>query len=260
MSYFEQKLDLLLEKQVNVGYYDPDYLYDIDSIQGITFLYMDGKVLADHSHISHWDMIEENLDLLYLMLQKLPEDYMIKFPGTGFRINAHDIKVDVLDKHPEMIQPILSYVRDDLEKFILFGRSGPIEPDHGGFQGALEKQMPNELPLYFVTFWQAPPDLNVTDCVKQVSSINNYADDPIWISAPSIGTVPFGQHEDRRDLDQEEIAKIQMQRRLHLMKADEKKAAMKKLGLATGGAKSPGQRAGLTPGQKYWAMSSEGKE
>ncbi len=66
-----------------------------------------------------------------------------------------------------------------------------------------------------------------------------------------------------KEIGVEEAERIALMRELHLMSPNEKKAAMKKLGLGSDGNQwvKEAQRLGIIrPGQKFWAMHSESNE
>ncbi len=84
------------------------------------------------------------------------------------------------------------------------------------------------------------------------------------VSTPLHGTVPMSglAGAKMKEMTAADHEDMELYKRLHLMRGEEKKAAMKKLGVGVGGSPHPMQsamlKAGLLgPGQKWWAPHSE---
>lgn len=85
-----------------------------------------------------------------------------------------------------------------------------------------------------------------------------------YISTPIHGTIPIDLIETTQthEMTPEEQEHLELAKQMHLMRGDQKKDAMKKLGVGGGGKPHPMQSAmddaGLrVPGQKWWAPTSE---
>jgi hypothetical protein len=117
-----------------------------------------------------------------------------------------------------------------------------------------------ETPALFITYWNDNGDIHAS-ANKIVEKMQISSDMPVIVSTPRYKTFKLNNtNVEKKELTPEEQQELDLMRQLHLMRPEQKKAAMKQLGLGSSGKPSAGQRAGLTPGQKYWAMSSEGKE
>lgn len=119
-----------------------------------------------------------------------------------------------------------------------------------------------------ISFWNqksADYDRFLIPCLEAIKDIGRLAPDA-KISTPIHGTVPLssviGGQSETTELTPEEQEHWELARNMHLMRGDQKKDAMKKLGVGGGGKPHPMQKAmddaGLrVPGQKWWAPHSE---
>lgn len=141
-------------------------------------------------------------------------------------------------------------MRDKAERVDLIGRAGKV-----GMLG-----------ITAVSFWntdKAIYDGLLKDCLEALI-YEGFIDSNYMVSTPHTGVVTqdeiMGKSPPAQEVDQDEV---DLHRRLHLMRGDEKKAAMKKLGVGVGGRPHPmatamGNAGLLKPGQKWWAPHSEG--
>jgi hypothetical protein len=116
-------------------------------------------------------------------------------------------------------------------------------------------------PSFVISFW----DMDITEeeinrVSQKVIEAYNVPDMDTYVSSYPHGIMKYGSRMSKKESTPEREKEYELQRQLHLMRPEQKKAAMQQLGLGSSGKPSAGQRAGLTPGQKYWAMSSEGRK
>lgn len=202
---------------------DPDAFHG--SRNAVSFIYTKDRELlwSDDSYDTHQDLV-----LHY---------------ASHFGI---DTSLDI-----DTITDASEYVRDNLEEHSLTGR---VSPD-----------------LEFVAFWNTPQQLYglLEACISELLSENLIDPDTNIVLGGSDQTIKASNtrnldHHDTR-IDPEKERELQLRKNLHLMKPRAKKAAMKKLGLIGGGHKSKWQSAAekaelVTPGQKWWAPTSESKK
>jgi hypothetical protein len=156
----------------------------------------------------------------------------------------------------------------------LIGRSAPVEmlmsSAFSNFRdylsGLLEQMNATVEEAFIVSFWNSNEDvyMRLPNCIAELMN-RNLITDKVIISTPRHGTSIYSQaqvgterpHETAVD-DEELKQRLQ----LHLLRGDEKKAAMQKLGLEPASQKHPVQQSMekgkyINPGQKWWAMHSE---
>ncbi len=121
-----------------------------------------------------------------------------------------------------------------------------------------------------VSFWNDTPSVYsklLESCLKEMMS-RNLIDDDSFISSPIHKTVPvstiLGGKAETKEMTDEEQTDYELHSKLHLMRGQEKRDAMKKVGVDGGGKPHPMQQAMsnaglLKPGQKWWATQSESK-
>ncbi len=116
-----------------------------------------------------------------------------------------------------------------------------------------------------VSFWNEDsyPYEQLKPCLKELID-GGYLLPDCYISTPIHQTIPLSQLDNsvRTELTPEQREKMELYKKLHLMRGAEKKAAMKELGVGGGGKPHEMQTAlrgaGLQkPGQKWWAPHSE---
>jgi hypothetical protein len=245
MSYFERKLGLILEE---IGYLNPDSMWDSD---------YDGYTFIDTTHyIMYGDLGDTHLDIM-----RENEEY------------THDLIREVLVRHPEAfagephelgsrtMQALRSHW---IEHYALLGRAAFIKPGADNILGDhIDKALENrgfKTPALLISYWSDyGGDIRVS-ANKVANKMQVPSNTPVVVTAPGYGLFELNnENAEKKELTPEQQKELDLMRQLHLMNPQQKKAAMKQLGLGSSGKPSAGQRAGLTPGQKYWAMSSEGK-
>jgi hypothetical protein len=137
--------------------------------------------------------------------------------------------------------------RTEAAKGMLFGRFSPS--------------------MEMVSFWTGPKILfekELDDCLKHLAADGHIDFDEWYVSTPIHGTVPLNSFDfnDRVEVSPEEEARRELQMQLHLMRGNEKKAAMKQLGLIGPKPKTPFRQEAerqrvVAPGHKMWAPTSE---
>lgn len=122
------------------------------------------------------------------------------------------------------------------------------------------------------SFWNSKEKVykkSLRPCIDKLISNNMLSPDGA-ISTPIHGTFYIKDFDDvmPRELTPEQKETLELQRQLHMMPAAQKKIAMQKLGLLPNNVttkanrwQQAGQKAGvLTPGQKWWAPTSESRK
>lgn len=208
------------------AYTNPDFNWK--SRQSIPFIYTAaGEMLYGQPGTPHFQMFQDQPELLQKFIHLVPpKDLIISNSALRQRLLA-------------------SRVRDELDKVALCGRIQDVAGQRT------------------VSFWKDQPFLK--DCLQKLLD-DNLIDDQTFVSTPKLETIPLAKVgvKKERQLSATQEADFELHRQLHLMRGDEKREAMKKLGVGVGGRPHPMQQAltakGLLgPGQKWWAPNSEGK-
>lgn len=216
----------------------PDDLWMGDSLSHtITFIYTkDGRLIVGSSDETHNDIIDRDEQL-----QSLWED-----------LTGHDTTTKA-DRNT------ILRARKILEnQFALLGRSGRrdmyVEDDY--------------FPYYVVTFWNEKSELYDELLEGFLKAFDDYLPDsvPTYIITP-FDVTPYNElarAETPRGTKTPTHSDRELLKKMHLMRGDEKKAAMRQLGLGWSRAKehpmtTAMKKAGkLIPGGKWWASQSEG--
>lgn len=108
------------------------------------------------------------------------------------------------------------------------------------------------------------PEL-VVPCIKTLLREELIGFTDLYAQLDKLMTVRDYLRGGRFEPDEEAEQRKAMRQELHLMSPANKKAAMKELGLVGGGHKQPWQKAAekqqlVSPGQKWWASTSEGRD
>ncbi len=166
---------------------------------------------------------------------------------------THDNVVDKMNalgvSLPKRLNNDKHYLRDDQA---IQGRTGIYRHKH------------------YVSFWHGPRPLVfaklLPGCLAELDRLDKLEHDTT-LSTPYTGvtSIKDGLAAFRKgvpELGEEELKRADLMRQLHLMKPEQKKEAMRTLGLAPGGAKRPWQREAentdlVKPGQKWWGLTSE---
>ena len=114
-----------------------------------------------------------------------------------------------------------------------------------------------------VSFWKKMHGGKLAKCIEWLIK-EDIINHDTWIIGENFDPFKPGDNARMREIDPERQAEYDLRRQLHLLPPDQKRAAMKKLGLAWKSNKSPWQkeaeRLGFAkPGQKWWAIRSESK-
>ena len=185
---------------------------------------------------------------------------------------------DIICQHPEIgkdeiIRPLMNatkirrgYNLKDHDNLVmayylrqvdLHGRIGRIYPGEG------------ESEIKIVSFWSTIPetyDLLLQECLDLLIE-NTYISPNDYLSTPLHGTIPVGfvmrGNATTKELSPEEREDYKRQEDLHMMRGDQKKAELRKIGYA-GSSKQPMQKQAeqigiVKPGHKWWAPTSESK-
>ncbi len=124
---------------------------------------------------------------------------------------------------------------------------------------------------HVVTFWNVSIEAYkqlLVDCLSALSdkgliNTDTMVATPFFVEQFGAAVSFFANNQDQsQELSPEQLARLDMQRELHLMRPEAKKLAAQKLGLNLASKKSDHQTqaelAGMvTPGQKWWAPTSE---
>lgn len=225
-SIFDQQSEA--QKIIKAEYHNPDVIYtNGDDVVAFIYAKDDNLFINDLRGATHEDIIidnEEKIDELY--------------PGLG-DINPNEI---------------WGYC----DSLMLLGRIGTITMYNGSTQ--------LRQPTHLVAFWSTKQKLYdslLQSCLNRLIK-DNYIGENTYISTPLLGTVPLSDvyKSSSKELSQDELDKIELMKKLHLLKPEAKRAAMQKLGLAATSTKNKWQdeseKANLVqPGQKWWAQTSE---
>jgi hypothetical protein len=213
-------------------YYDPDDLYQCDEFnEAAVFVYLanEGDLFFDHGN-THEDMIK-NYGL-----------HRTRYERSRLRWQR--------DRAMRM--------GDLIGRACLF----PLGVEDGPADDVPQSMV--------VSFWndEYADYAALLPCLKELQASGIIGDD-YWISTPFHQTVHASAIGAARpvttSLSDEEKRRLQMQRELHNMRPQQKKAAMAELGLATASTKNAWQAGAeqanlVQPGQKWWAMASEEAE
>jgi len=149
----------------------------------------------------------------------------------------------ILDCEHSPIDP-----RDEAEKFALMGRVG--------FYHAKK----------YVAFWNQKSELDkwLIDCLVELLDRGLISDSTIVSTAYGMNRADSitGKRTPHNETTRYTAEQWALLKKIHLMRGDEKKAAMQQLGLGSGGNKHKWQKAlekagAIGPGQKWWAPNSE---
>lgn len=248
-------------------YVNPDWLYLKPG--AVAFIYTtDGRVFYGDESTTHYAIIGNHSELLddryglrsYYISQGLPFNESVNS-------NAEAVEADSDVTAPRLASdPVWDSERDD---------SGNGWSDYDGLQ-------PRDVALRvgdllgrigrggsFVSFWNEDPENYSSDnllqqCLQKLIADGHLKPDA-EVSTPTHGTIPMREAmggAKGRALTPEEQEQMELYKKLHLMRGQEKHDAMKKLGVGGGGKPHPMtaslDKAGLrTPGQRWWAMNSE---
>lgn len=224
---FLHQLDEALKSSVpksRLYYVDPAFIYmKPDVTDDRPFFYLDGELFIGGEGHSHRDLVVDYARKLLPLLQKYNPAMELRTEEDAWTISSY------LDE---------------------CGLAGRVATKAG---------------QRYAAFWsmkRSPcTDDDLEDCLRQLEADDLINDDTV-IAIPGrtallsdlLGTA-------QKEVSADEIRKIELSRKLHLMRGAEKKAAMKELGLAQGSKKNAWQKelekVGLTPGSRWWAMQSE---
>jgi hypothetical protein len=209
-------------------YVSPDDIYSYDDTN-LTFLYHTTFGLDYDHYTTHPDLLRDN-----------HKDWM--------KVAQQEVGDDFVDQ------------REWIEKYILFGRAGEYDGD------------------YIISFWNSGTKVYdmLAACLKELgkeikSRAGSYKlipdDVPVGIHTPHGISEYNPSGETKRpgatEMSPEQKRRYELQKKMHLMRGQEKQEAMKELGLWNPKkAQHPWQRelekAGeVGPGQKWWAQYSE---
>jgi hypothetical protein len=146
--------------------------------------------------------------------------------------------------------------RDFMEEHVgLYGRLGPLPwEDHGD--------------TFIISFWNENQDIYdtlLTGCLGALEKEGLIPDDMTVELHTPFDIIEYNKYkaetkrqQDTRQDNLERQERFKLQKRLHLLRGNEKKAALKKLGLWNPTkAEHPWQKAAPMAGQKWWAMQSD---
>jgi len=225
----------MLQEDVAKGYLDPDVLYGGPLGNHITFLYNDDSGLIATEGGTH--------EQIY---KRLPE--WIEAEEEAMSEFWEENETDEIDENEMEIR-----ARQILELSTLLGR-------------ALERNR-----NWIVSFWNDDYEVYrlLGPCLEALEPYI-YNDKPVEIHTPfeimnQRAAAAFSRERQRDTQRQQETRvspeareRLALLRKLHLLRGDEKKAALKKLGLWNPEkAQHPWQKAAPMAGQKWWAMHSE---
>ncbi len=212
---------------------DPDQFYRMQG--SVTFIYtFDGVMYyGDYIGTKHFQLIEDNPELI--------DRYRL---GYFFDVlNDRDTVKQQDEAHTDCEPRRIAMRRGDLLGRLYANRKETI-----------------------VSFWNVDReayDALLPACLQQLVA-DNKATGEIMISTPVHGTIPAETLEDHQteEITPEMAKHVEMRQQLHVMQGDEKKRAMKELGVG-GQRKNPWQAEAekhgvVRPGQKWWAVNSEG--
>lgn len=209
-----------------------------------------------------WTDEEETLCFIYGPVAGTSEKYpepILTYEAGEIHSNLMDDTRWIMDVFPDASRLRLS----DITPMALLGRCGfytdyPEDPD---------------TMVYYLSFWNKDDiyDELLPGCLRELRDLGLIENkgSPIILSTPFEvreltglgGETPRLQH---TELSPEKKWELELLRKMHIMRGDEKKRAMRQLGL---GWKSPGahpwaqnlsQKQLLVPGAKWWAPYSEG--
>lgn len=225
--------------QGSIEYIDPDTDFGSDS--SVAFIYTSDNEVYYGIGKTHAGIIRSNNDLFYR--------YMRLLDPNGTRFNENDYNIG-------------SKLRAEAESIDLLGRIGFKTQSL-----SLDTQRSEDNGKWLCSFWNDNKqilDSLLMPCLERLLADKQIKNDTL-VSTPIHGTVSLGDIglNIEREMSPEEREEIELHKRLHLMRGDEKKKAMKQLGVGVGGKAHPMQvamtNAGLLkPGQKWWAPTSEG--
>lgn len=217
-----------IPSNINFDKITPDTFYK--QLGSTVFIFTaDGKLLFDDDEFkSHNHLIFSNRKLFGI-------DFDFNNPNADFKA---------------LKERILDYRKNIILKHHLLGRCGFVGNEQ------------------VVAFWNdaALPNL-INPCLDALESEGIIISDTIVLLANGKTFQASARGTATKELsgtavDSKKARERELMQQLHLMQPQQKKAAMKELGLVGGGHKQPWQKAAertkvINPGQKWWAMQSE---
>lgn len=232
--------ELVHADKINYGsYLDPDSFYSNSG--GIAFVYNSNGTLhhSTDQKTRHVDLIAQHATY-----------YMPDLTDTNFR-DFDEVK-QAADFSPRFAAVKTSILYDLV----------PSSRKHSDLDALLGRIGYDGM---FVAFWNdtTKPKL-VVPCLRSLINNKLITPDTVYVlgrQRVKVSDILGGVRVYMSPEDQEKREKM---RELHLMSPQQKKVAMKELGLAGGGHKQPWQKAAennklVQPGQKWWAATSESK-
>lgn len=228
----------------------PDTIYELGR-NITTFIYtLDGNLIAEFDEFGMETTHNLLLDALgEKQLRRWINDAISQGALSGDNLHEH---WDTWDSEDQ--QEFFAWARENMG---LFGRVGSMDQ--------------SDYPV--MSFWNEDPEMYdlLDPCIKALKYDNYISEEPIELHTPldepdiydRIQT-PFETDVDTKiAADTDKLERYRLQKELHLLRGDDKKRALKKLGLwYDEPAKHPMggelEKAGLLgPGQKWWAQQSD---
>lgn len=246
-----------------MNYINPDILFGLkmdypgEGYAVFTFIY------EPRLGLTHRSGETTHVDLLYQLNHELNN----KVGSDPTKADPNDLE---LFKYVDKLYAGMTRHYNDFIQEVLMGRAAFIDEPY---------LRPHEIPVdipgipkegWLVSFWNDYSDIYaelLTPCMIALYDAN-LIQDPVAISTPVWGTKPYSTaettkatHDPTPPINKQEL---QRQREVHLLRGDEKKREMEQQGLEFGGKKNDWQaalekRRIISPGQKWWAPTSESK-
>lgn len=220
----------------------PDTFYADSAAKAVPFIYDEyGTLHIGGRRDAHTDIMTQNAEY-YGVLSKDP-DYNDEQNEMLTKMNVNKLRYQWLQEYEGRSE-------SKVKPRAMLGRTGWMNHRH------------------YVAFWFVHPDM-LDECLRALANLEIISDETIVVTPNgdrfTAGSKLSGQtpkSTGNTEPDPKRQRERELMQQLHLMRPQQKKAAMKELGLVGGGHKQPWQKAAekaklVQPGQKWWAMSSE---
>jgi hypothetical protein len=216
------------------NYIDPNQIFFAKSSGGglgdrKTFVFAEGRL-----HLGNWNKTHKEMISASPALQARINDLLVD-ASNPLGLSTGTI-AKLMAMSPTSKKQNLSLVyRANATPFDLMGRFGKhkvIKDDD-----------------FLVSFWNKEPIVygtQLTKCLEEIDELGYFAGRDVYVSTPLLKTVPLNKvlsgAAESKELSDKELEDIKLRERLHLMPPDEKREAMKELGLV-----------GSSPPRASWA-------
>lgn len=269
---------LILELGPSTSYINPDALFSQE--RAVVFIYTtDGNIHYGGPHTAHWELIE---DVPGLIERYGLEDHFVYTSRNDDDGGEDENEESLMSQSDEAAMLKMVQMHEDSSEYSSSGSDGECSCSScqgGGSDGIEPRDQAMEVGdllgrigpfrdgARVVSFWnqdKSDYDNLLQPCLQRLIA-DGHIFQSDFVSTPLHQTIPISvvAQVETTEIDPAMKKQVELYRKLHLMRGDEKKAAMRELGVGwTHRVQHPMQREmerhGLIgPGQKWWAPTSE---